>query len=85
MYTLNFTAKMYLYGPVTSQVKKLLREFKLINIQILMLMLRKENKELLLHLIQQTDADDNFGFNEEHSFFQDADVLRLYSGTDKDN
>ena len=31
------------------------------------------------------DADDNFGFNEVHSFFQDADSFDPDSGTDKDN
>ena len=50
MYTLTFTSKFYLYGPVTDQ--KLLSLYKLTNIQICLLMHLKENKDIQLHLHQ---------------------------------
>ena len=44
----------------------------------------KENRDIQLHLIlSPADADDDFGFNETVSFFQDAKDRDLTTGTDK--
>ena len=84
MYTLNFTAKMYLYGPVTSQ--KIIKRVQVDQYTNTAVNEAKREQRLVVTPNPTTaDADDNFGFNEEHSFFQDADTYDPASGTDKDN
>ena len=52
---------------------------------------QRENKDIVLHQLQQLQRassfsdDDNFGFNEEVSFFEDAKNYDEESGTDKDD
>jgi len=84
MYTLNFTAKMYLYGPVTSQkiIKRVqVDQYSDTNVNVA----KREQRIVVTPNPSTADADDNFGFNEVHSFFQDADSFDPDSGTDKDN
>ena len=84
MYTLNFTAKMYLYGPVTSQ--KIIKRVQVDQYTNTAVNEAKREQRLVVTPNPTTaDADDNFGFNEEHSFFQDADTYDPASGTDKDS
>ena len=84
MYTLNFTAKMYLYGPVTSSkiIKRVqVDQYSDTNVNVA----KREQRIVVTPNPTTADADDNFGFNEVHSFFQDADSFDPDSGTDKDN
>ena len=84
MYTLNFTAKMYLYGPVTSQkiIKRVqVDQYSDTNVNVA----KREQRIVVTPNPTTADADDNFGCNEVHSFFQDADSFDPDSGTDKDN
>ena len=84
MYTLNFTAKMYLYGPVTSQ--KIIKRVQVDQYTNTDTTVAKREQRIVVTPNPTTaDADDNFGFNEVHSFFQDADSFDPDSGTDKDN
>ena len=84
MYTLNFTAKMYLYGPVTSQ--KIIKRVQVDQYTNTDTTVAKREQRIVVTPNPTTaDADDNFGFNEVHSFFQDADSYDPDSGTDKDN
>ena len=84
MYTLNFTAKMYLYGPVSSQ--KVIKRVQVDQYTNTAVNEAKREQRLVVTPNPTTaDADDNFGFNEEHSFFQDADTYDPVSGTDKDS
>ena len=84
MYTLNFTAKMYLYGPVSSQ--KIIKRVQVDQYTNTAVNEAKREQRLVVTPNPTTaDADDNFGFNEEHSFFQDADTYDPVSGTDKDS
>ena len=65
---------------------KLLRLYKLTNTQIYQINLLRENKDIQLHQNPTSDdADDDFGFNETVSFFQDAKNFDEESGTDKLN
>ena len=84
MYTLNFTAKMYLYGHVTSQKiinRVQVDQYSDTNVNVA----KREQRIVVTPNPTTADADDNFGFNEVHSFFQDADSFDPDSGTDKDN
>ena len=83
MYTLSFTAKMYLYGPVTSNkvIKRVqVDQYTDTNTAVA----KREQRYVVQPNPTTADADDNFGFNEEQSFFQDADDYDPASGTDKD-
>ena len=84
MYTLNFTAKMYLYGPVSSQ--KVIKRVQVDQYTNTAVNEAKREQRLVVTPNPTTaDADDNFGFNEERSFFQDANDYDPVSGTDKDS
>tara|TARA_Y100001937_G_scaffold32854_1_gene46810 strand:- start:656 stop:1474 length:819 start_codon:yes stop_codon:yes gene_type:complete len=84
MYTLNFTAKMYLYGPVTSQ--KIIKTVQVDQYTDTNTAVAKREQRYKVSPSPSTaDADDNFGFNEELSFFQDADSFDPATGTDKDS
>jgi len=82
IYTLSFTAKFYLYGPVTSQsVIK--------SVQVDQYTDLPDNSPSRQQRYTVTpnpvtaDADDDFGFNETTSFFEDAKTFDTESGTDK--
>ena len=82
IYTLSFTAKFYLYGPVTSQsVIK--------SVQVDQYTDLPDNSPSRQQRYAVTpnpvsaDADDDFGFNETTSFFEDAKNYDETTGTDK--
>ena len=82
MYTLSFTAKFYLYGPVTSD--KVIRTVQVdqftdtkVNAP------SREQRYTVTPNPASADADDDFGFNESTSFFEDAKNFDPESGTDK--
>ncbi len=82
MYTLAFTAKMYLYGPVTStSVIKQVQVDQFTNTNTTTA--RREQRYVVTPNPTSADADDDFGFNETRSFFQDADDYDPSSGEDK--
>ena len=84
MYTLTFTSKFYLYGPVTDQ-----KVIKSVQVDQYTDMPVKAPKREQRYTVAPTpvsaDADDNFGFNEEVSFFQDAKNFDEETGTDKED
>ena len=82
MYTLTFTAKFYLYGPVTSD--KVIRTVQVdqytdskVNAP------SREQRYTVTPNPASADADDDFGFNETSSFFEDSKNFDPVSGTDK--
>jgi len=84
MYTLSFTAKMYLFGPVSSSkiIKRVqVDQYTDTNTSVA----KREQRYVVQPKPTTADADDNFGFNEERSFFQDADDYDPVSGTDKES
>ena len=83
-YTLQFTMKTYLYGPVTESkvIKKAITDmYTDIN--------TSSAPREVRYTIQPdpitADADDNFGFNETSSFFEDAKNYDEVTGTDTDD
>jgi len=82
IYTLSFTAKFYLYGPVTSQ-----GVIKTVQVdQFADLPDNSPSREQRFKASPDpitADADDDFGFNETSSFFQDGKVFDAETGTDK--
>ena len=82
IYTLSFTSKFYLYGPVTSQ-----KVIKTVQVDQYVDMPDKsptrEQKYTVSPNPITADADDNFGFNETTSFFQDAKEFNPETGTDE--
>ena len=81
IYTLTFTAKFYLYGPVTST-----KVIKTVQADQYTDMPDKSPKRSQRYTVTPNpttaDADDDFGFNETSSFFEDA--LEYDSATGKD-
>ena len=81
IYTLTFTAKFYLYGPVTSS-----SVIKTVQVDQYTDMPdqspRREQKYTVTPSPASADADDDFGFNETTSFFQDAKQRDVTSGSD---
>ena len=83
MYTLSFTAKMYLYGPVSStKVIKQVQVDQYTNTSTATA--KREQRYVVTPNPTTADADDDFGFSETRSFFQDADDYDPESGTDKE-
>ena len=82
IYTLEFTAKFYLYGPVTSQ-----KVIKTAMVDQYTDMPDKsptrEQRYTATPDPTTADADDNFGFNETTSFYQDAKEFNPETGTDE--
>ena len=82
IYTLGFTAKFYLYGPVTSQ-----KIIKTAQVDQYTDMPDKAPPREQRYTVSPdpitADADDNFGFNEATSFFEDAKNFDPETGTDK--
>ena len=82
IYTLGFTSKFYLYGPVTSaKVIKTVQVDQYANLQTEAP--KRERRYTVAPSPASADADDDFGFNETVSFFQDAKEFDSSSGTDK--
>ena len=82
IYTLDFTAKFYLYGPVTSQgVIKTVQVEQYSDLPDASP--KREQRYKVTPKPMSADADDDFGFNETTSFFQDAKDFDPVSGTDK--
>ena len=81
IYTLTFTAKFYLYGPVTSD-----KVIKTVQVdQYADLPERSPAREQRYSVSPSpitADADDDFGFNETVSFFEDAKTFDPETGTD---
>jgi len=82
IYTLDFTAKFYLYGPVTSQaVIKTVQVDQYTDLQDTAP--KREQRYTVTPNPTTADADDDFGFNETTSFFEDAKNFDPVTGTDK--
>ena len=82
IYTLDFTAKFYLYGPVTDQkVIKTVQVDQYTDMPVNTP--KREQRYSVAPSPASADADDDFGFNETVSFFQDAKDRDLTTGTDK--
>jgi len=83
IYTLDFTAKFYLYGPVTSQ-----SVIKTVQVDQYTDLPDKAPKREQRYTVTPTPANskasDDFGFNETVSFFEDAKVFDPVTGTDVD-
>ena len=81
IYTLSFTTKFYLYGPVTSA-----KVIKTVQVDQYTDMPDKSPKREQRYKVTPSpstaDADDDFGFNETTSFFQDAQGYNLETGED---
>ena len=82
MYTLSFTAKFYLYGPVTaSSVIKKVQVDQYTDLPDKLP--SREQRYTVTPNPVSADADDDFGFSEASSFFQDAKNFDETSGTDQ--
>jgi len=82
IYTLDFTAKFYLYGPVTSQaVIKTVQVDQYTDLKDTAP--KREQRYTVTPNPTTADADDDFGFNETTSFFEDAKNFDPITGTDK--
>ena len=82
IYTMNFTCKFYLYGPVTSS--NIIRTVQADQFADLPDKSPKREQRLTVTPNPSSaDADDDFGFNETTSFFEDAKIYDPVSGTDK--
>ena len=82
IYTLSFTTKFYLYGPVTSS-----KVIKTVQVDQYTDMPdqspKREQRYKVVPNPTTADADDDFGFNETVSFFQDAKEYDEETGKDK--
>jgi hypothetical protein len=81
IYTLSFTTKFYLYGPVTSQ-----KVIKTVQVDQYTDMPdqspKREQRFSVTPTPSTADADDDFGFNETTSFFVDAKEYDPETGED---
>jgi len=81
IYTLSFTAKFYLYGPVTSS--KVIKTVQIDQYTDLPDQSPKREQRYTATPDPSTsNADDDFGFNETISFFEDAQGYNLETGED---
>jgi len=82
IYTMTFTAKFYLYGPVTSS-----SVIKTVQVDQYTDMPdqspKREQRYTVTPSPASADADDDFGFNESTSFFEDAKVFNPKTGSDE--
>ena len=84
IYTLSFSAKFYLYGPVTDQkVIKTVQVDQYTDSKINAP--KREQRYSVTPNPVTADADDDFGFNETTSFFEDAKNYDETTGTDTDD
>ena len=82
IYTLDFTTKFYLYGPVTSsKVIKTVQVDQYANLETEAP--KREQRYTVTPNPASANADDDFGFSETSSFFQDAKSVDRSTGTDK--
>jgi hypothetical protein len=82
IYTLSFTAKFYLYGPVTSsQVIKTVQVDQYTDLEVNSP--KREQRLTVTPNPTSADADDDFGFNETTSFYQDAKEYNPATGEDE--
>jgi len=82
MYTLDFTTKFYLYGPVTSS--KVIKSVQVDQYTDMPSAApKREQRYTATPNPTSADADDDFGFNETTSFYQDAKNYDSESGEDK--
>ena len=82
IYTLAFTTKFYLYGPVTSSsVVKTVQVDQYTDLPDKSP--KREQRYSVTPNPVTADADDNFGFNETSSFYEDAKEYDSETGTDK--
>ena len=81
IYTLSFTTKFYLYGPVTSA-----KVIKTVQVDQYTDLPDKSPKREQRYKVTPSpstaDADDDFGYNETVSFYQDAQGYNLETGED---
>ena len=81
IYTLSFTTKFYLYGPVTStKVIKTVQVDQYTDLPDASP--KREQRYTVTPKPSTADADDDFGFNETTSFFTDAKEYDLETGED---
>ena len=81
IYTMSFTAKFFLYGPVTSsKVIKTVQVDQYANLPDVSP--TREQRYTVTQTPGTADADDDFGFSETSSFFEDAKTYDPVSGTD---
>lgn len=85
IYTLNFTCKFYLYGPVTSD--KVIKQVQVDQYTDLPVNTPKREQRYTVTPTPSTagigDVDnDDFGFNEQVSFFEDAKTFDSKTGED---
>ena len=82
IYTLSFTAKFYLYGPVTSS-----KVIKTVQVDQYTDMPdqspKREQRYSVTPNPTTADADDDFGFSETISFFQDSKDFNPETGSDE--
>ena len=84
IYTLGFTTKFYLYGPITSsKVIKTVQVDQYTDMEDQSP--KREQRYTVTPKPTSSDADDDFGFNETTSFYQDAKNYDEESGEDKLN
>ena len=82
MYTLDFTTKFYLYGPVTSS--KVIKTVQVDQYTDLPdVSPTREQRYTATPNPTSADADDDFGFNETTSFYEDAKNYDTETGEDK--
>ena len=82
IYTLSFTAKFYLYGPVTSsKVIKTVQVDQYTDLEVNSP--KREQRLTVTSNPESASADDDFGFNETTSFFEDAKEFNPVSGSDE--
>ena len=81
IYTMSFSTKFFLYGPVTSsKVIKTVQVDQYSNLPDVTP--TREQRYTVTPNPATADADDDFGFNETTSFFEDAKNFDSVSGTD---
>ena len=85
IYTLSFTTKFYLYGPITSQnIIKTVQVDQFTDLPDAAP--KREQRYTVTPSPATSDADDDFGFNETTSFFEDAKDFNPKTGNvDADN
>ena len=82
IYTLAFTTKFYLYGPVTStSVIKTVQVDQYTDVEVNSP--KREQRLTVTPNPTSADADDDFGFNETTSFFEDAKEFNPVTGSDE--
>jgi len=82
IYTLSFTAKFYLYGPVTQE--KVIKQVQVDSYTDMPdLSPAREVRQVVTPNPASAEPDDDFGFNETTSFFQDAKTFNPETGEDE--